>query len=63
MKDLEKENAYLRSILAKIFPEKSGDYFICGESSEKDSLGLPNSIAICPSYGTDIAVIYTKEKQ
>ena len=60
MKELEKENAYLRGILAKIFPEKSGNYFICGESSEKDSLGLPETIIVCPFYGSDATVVYRK---
>jgi hypothetical protein len=47
-------------ILSKLLPEKTGDFFICGNSEEKDELGLPNKILICPSYGSDGFAIYTK---
>jgi hypothetical protein len=48
------------NILAKLFPEKSGHYFICEDSNDKDSLGLPEYIHICPSYGLDGFAIYKK---
>lgn len=41
-------------ILKAAFPEKSGHYFICGEAGEKDTMGLPQSILVCPTYGADI---------
>jgi hypothetical protein len=30
-----------------------GVYFICGEAGDKDSMGLPDFIHICPAYGAD----------
>lgn len=47
-------------ILSKLLPEKTGDFFICGNSEEKDEMGLPSKILICPSYGSDGFAIYTK---
>jgi len=60
IKELEEENARLIGILKKVFPEKSGDIFICGIGGEKDSLGLPENIYVCPSYGLDGFAIYSK---
>ena len=45
-------------VLKKIFlhssPDKfEGVYFICGETGDKDELGLPESIIVCPAYGVD----------
>jgi len=45
-------------VLKKIFlhssPDKfEGVYFICGEGGERDELGLPEYITVCPSYGVD----------
>lgn len=57
---LESENEKLKSILRKIFPEKSGDFFICGEAGEKDTMGLPERILVCPAYGADGFVTYKK---
>lgn len=37
-----------------------GVYFICGESGNKDDNGLPESIMVCPSYGSDHVEIYRK---
>jgi hypothetical protein len=52
------------NILKKMFPEGSGHYFICGESGDKDSLGLPDHILICPAYGSDVQLttLYNKVK-
>ena len=44
IKELESENEKLKNILRKAFPEKSGHFFICGESGEQDSMGLPNRL-------------------
>ena len=38
----------------------AGVYFICGEGGEKDSMGLPTKLLICPAYGADGFAIYTK---
>ena len=37
-----------------------GVYFICGEGREKDSMGLPQKLLVCPAYGLDGFAIYTK---
>lgn len=48
---------YLHSKLAEEFPDL---YFICGEAGEKDSMGLPDHIMVCPSCGLDGMAMYTK---
>ena len=57
---LEEENKRLKNIIHSLFPEKSGRYFICGEGGNKDDLGLPERIMICPAYGSDYMTVYTK---
>ncbi len=37
-----------------------GVFFICGEAGEKDAMGLPEKILVCPAYGLDGFAIYTK---
>ena len=49
-------------ILQAAFPEKSGHYFICGEAGEKDSMGLPNRLFVCPAYGLDGFAVYKKDR-
>ena len=49
-------------ILCKAFPEKSGHFFICGEAGEKDSMGLPEKIMVCPAYGLDGFASYKKDR-
>ena len=49
-------------ILCKAFPEKSGHFFICGEAGEKDSMGLPEKIMVCPAYGLDGFATYVKDQ-
>jgi len=45
-------------VLKKIFihsnPERSGAYFICGETGDKDANGMPEGIMVCPAYGADV---------
>ena len=52
----------LKKIWVHSSPEKSGAFFICGEGGEKDSMGLPEFISVCPSYGLDGMVMYKKHK-
>ena len=59
------ENEYqLFQKLLKIWkhssPEKTGAYFICGEGGEKDEMGLPEFVSVCPTYGLDGTVMYKK---
>ena len=49
-------------ILCKAFPEKSGHFFICGEAGEKDDMGLPEKIMVCPAYGLDGFASYKKDR-
>ena len=49
-------------ILCKAFPEKSGHFFICGEAGEKDNMGLPEKIMVCPAYGLDGFASYKKDR-
>lgn len=49
-------------ILQAAFPEKSGHFFICGESGERDTMGLPDRVFICPAYGLDGFAVYGKER-
>ena len=39
-----------------------GVFFICGEAGEKDKLGLPDGILVCPTYGLDGFAYYKKAK-
>lgn len=48
----------------EVMAEKLGEiYFICGEGGEKDQNNLPKRIHICPAYGVDFFVVYTKTDQ
>ena len=49
-----------KNILTHMFAEKLGVYFICGESGDKDTTGLPERIFVCPSYGMQGMAVYTK---
>lgn len=49
-----------KKILTHVFAEKSGAYFVCGESGDKDTMGLPEKIFVCPSYGLEGMAVYTK---
>ena len=42
--------------------EKTGAFFICGEAGEKDSIGLPEKIMVCPAYGLDGFSVYVKDQ-
>jgi hypothetical protein len=57
LKALRKSYEILRHIMAE---KLEGVYFICGEGGEKDSVGLPEKILVCPAYGSDGFAIYTK---
>ena len=61
LRKLREENAKWRKIFAHANAERfEGVYFICGEGGEKDSMGLPSKITVCPAYGLDGFAIYTK---
>lgn len=50
----------MNKTLWHLLSEKSGAYFVCGESGEKDTMGLPEKIFVCPSYGVQGMAVYTK---
>ena len=66
MKTITDEEYELFEKLKKIWvhsvPEQSGLYFICGEGGEKDEMGLPEMISVCPAYGLDGMAMYKKHK-
>ena len=60
--ELIEENTKLRKVLSTSFPERSGDIFICGHSLDLATDGLPESVMICPTYGSDYIVTYRRIK-
>ena len=44
-------------------PEKTGALFITGIGGEKDAMGLPERLHICPSFGLAGSAIYTKTSE
>jgi hypothetical protein len=59
---LRKKVEKYETILKHAMPEKSGVFFICGEAGEKDSMGLPERIMVCPTYGLDGFASYKKDR-
>jgi hypothetical protein len=57
---LREENLKLKNILAKLLPDKTGHYFICGESGEKDRNGMPEGVILCAAYGSDAVYHYKR---
>ena len=54
----------LKTILKHSKAEKlEGIYFICGESGEKDDMGLPEFISVCPAVGLDGIAMYKKHTE
>jgi hypothetical protein len=53
----------LKNIWIHSSPEKSGAYFICGEGGEKDGMGLPEFISVCPALGLDGFAHYKKHTE
>lgn len=35
--------------------------FICGGSEERDAVGLPKTLLVCPAYGADGFCVYEKK--
>ena len=55
-------------VLKKVFLHASaekleGVYFICGEGGEKDDMGLPEFISVCPAFGLDGMAMYKKHSE
>jgi hypothetical protein len=61
LRQLRESNEKFLKIFRHANAEKlEGVYFICGEGGEKDAMGLPEKILVCPAYGLDGMAIYTK---
>jgi hypothetical protein len=55
---IERQNIFLRH---NLFAEKHfGVFFICGYAGEMDSNNMPESIHVCPAYGSDVTYRYTR---
>ena len=55
-------------VLKKIFHHSSPDkfegvYFVCGEGGERDELGLPEYLTVCPAYGVDARLTKMYKRQ
>ena len=59
---LRKKVEKYETILRHAMSEKTGVFFICGVSGEKDSMGLPEKIMVCPTYGLDGFASYKKDR-
>ncbi|PHS22228.1 MAG: hypothetical protein COA84_13805 [Robiginitomaculum sp.] len=35
-------------------------YFVCGEGGERDRLGLPEYLTVCPAFGSDLSFFYKR---
>jgi hypothetical protein len=60
LRQLRERVVKLEKIFAHATADKTGLFFICGESGEKDNMGLPKMIMVCPQIGADGFAIYTK---
>jgi hypothetical protein len=58
--ELEKLRRVFKMVRHISAEKLDGVFFICGEAGEKDEMGLPEKILVCPSYGLDGFAIYTK---
>jgi hypothetical protein len=52
----------LKTILIHSQPGLHETFFICGQTGEKDNMGLPEHILVCPAVGLDGMAQYTKTK-
>ena len=50
----------LKKVWIHLQAERTGVFFICGEGGEKDEMGLPEFIQVCPSFGLDGMAMYKK---
>ena len=64
LKKLRETNEKFTNIFKHSNPEKyEGVYFICGEGGDRDGMGLPEKLFVCPAYGLDGMAIYTKTSE
>jgi hypothetical protein len=66
MEKLVKVAKYLqkvKTVLLTSEPEKTGALFITGVSGERDDMGLPEYISVCPTHGLDGFAMYKKHTE
>lgn len=66
MEKLVKVAKYLQKVKTALLtskPEKSGALFITGVSGERDDMGLPEYISVCPTHGLDGFAMYKKHTE
>lgn len=66
MEKLVKVAKYLQRVKTALLtsePEKSGALFITGVSGERDDMGLPEYISVCPTHGLDGFAMYKKHTE
>lgn len=66
MEKLIKVAKYLQKVKTALLtsePEKSGTLFITGVSGERDDMGLPEYISVCPTHGLDGFAMYKKHTE
>jgi hypothetical protein len=65
--DIIKKQAELitkfRTIVQHAKAETTGVYFVCGDGGEKDEVGLPEMIMVCPAFGLDGFAMYKKASE
>jgi hypothetical protein len=59
---LRKKVKKYETIIKHAVSEKTGVFFICGVGGEKDSMGLPEKILVCPAHGLDGFASYKKDR-
>lgn len=58
--DVAKIYGRVRVAMLTSKPEETGSLFICGFGGEKDKMGLPERLHVCPTYGLQGSAIYEK---
>ena len=59
---LRKKVEKYETIFKHAMAEETDVFFICGEAGDKDSMGLPEKIMVCPTYGLDGFASYKKDR-
>jgi hypothetical protein len=59
---LRKKVKKYETIIKHVVSEEIGVFFICGAGGEKDSMGLPEKILVCPSHGLAGFASYKKDR-
>lgn len=58
--DMEKMLKVVSKVITHMNAEKNGAYFITGEGGEKNEVGMPKYVYICPTFGLDWFYAYER---